>query len=372
MKRIILPSDTMSKWSKLEKKVTRDSVMDVFFTLNYVFYTSSRIYIHNDVITYRYKQYKLCLTNNYTLILKERRTYSFEFSIKLGGLILPPIEIDVHILREAIQKINILLGTDWFNKMDNYENYKYIPCHFFYRRVILQLIWTKKITNPKMLMETLSTLLGIQNITWKRVRNFLNSGAVILSWLPNIDKYVNNPNTFIDKLLLNADKYKHLTDYLNNISKLGIKSNIAKWSISRFELEREKIESAILEKEIKAKSEELIFSDDFNKFLPESINCHFINSEQKVFIEASLMRNCLYTNYCRSILMKNYFAISVDDNVYGRATVGIVATSNGCSLDQIKGPRNTAPKEGLEQIMLKWIAYNQHLLTEIHRQPYVE
>ena len=199
--------------------------------------------------------------------------------------------------------------------------------------------------------------------------------------LKYIDEWVENPNLFIDKITLTDDNViNHLheyRDYLYQIVSLQIKSNVAKWSIKRMLEEHSKLSNILMGLEIDKKDDKLIFSDIYNKYLPENIRCRFINTEKLCFMEGSSMNNCIYTNYWGAISSLRYIAVSIDDRTYGRATLGISCRQGADKylvfyVDQIRGIRNGACDKELSEIMYKWVDDNQEILKEIKEKKITE
>ena len=328
---------------------------------------------NDNYIRYYDGKYKVLFGKNLTPFLKPIKTSSFCFNKKTKKLY--SVNITFCTIPEVITNINKILNIDWFNSLNNYSTYNSISKTVFYRKSILERIWSRRITNPEDLIKFYTKyILKLKNISWKSIRLLLNKLPSFSHWylLNSIDSYVNNPNLFINKLVntLSLENYQYsteYTDYLYQIAVLKIKSNIAYWSLNRFLEEHNKLSNKLLELEISDKKDLLIFSSIYNSYLPSNIKCNFINTEKLCFLESKEMNHCIYSNYWNHIYTKNYIAISIKDKE--RATVGIryVKDDNNLVfyLDQIRGRNNIQCSEYLRNTMNDWILNNQTVLRAI-------
>lgn len=383
--KVILENDNMAMYADLKEKLKTDANLRMRCLNRGLEFTQRFITYNDDKIRYYHAYYRLFFSKNLTPYLRPLKSASFSFDkrtkkITTFNTILSTVSTD------TIDKINEILGVEWFSNLNNYKNYENISKYKFYNKTILSLVWGKKITNPEDLIKAYSKrILQLKNISWSRVRKFLNRNDHYFFGefenLKYIDEWVENPNLFIDKITLTDDNViNHLheyRDYLYQIVALQIKSNVSKWSIKRMLEEHSKLSNILMGLEIDKKDDKLIFSDIYNKYLPENIRCRFINTEKLCFMEGSSMNNCIYTNYWGAISSLRYIAVSIDDRTYGRATLGISCRQGADNnlvfyVDQIRGIRNCACDKELSEIMYKWVDDNQEILREIKEKKIVE
>lgn len=376
--KIILPNDTMSQYVALKEKLKNDPNARLRILECGHEFVQAFIAYNDEKIRYYYAIYRIYFSRNMMPYLKAVKSMSFSFCRKTRKITTINLCLQ-NISDKIIDIINNLLKVEWFSNINKCKNYEHIPRSLFYGKLMLSLIWGKKITNPEDLIKNYSSrVLQLKNITWTRVRNFFNERRYFFFKenrnLILIDKWVENPNLFIDKILaFDKSDFTHLDeyrDYLHQIAALQIQSNVAKWSINRMLNEHNKLSTVLMGVEIDNKDNKPIFSDEYNSYLPKDIRCRFINTEKLCFFEGSSMNNCIYTNYWLLISTLRYYAISIDDKKYGRATLGIShrRSLNGeliFEVDQIRGIRNGPCNEELVQIMNQWVQANQKLFKQI-------
>ena len=379
--KVILENDNMTMYADFKEKIKTDANLCMRCLDSKLEFTQRFIAYNDDKIRYYHANYRLFLSKNLTPYLKPFKSVSFSFDKRTKKITTYNMILST-VLTDTIDKINEILGVEWFSNLSEYKNYENVSKCIFYNKTILSLVWGKKITNPEDLIKIYSKrILQLKNISWSRVRNFLNQNNHYFFGefynLKYIDEWVENPNLFIDKITLTDDNViRHLDeyrDYLYQIVALQIKSNVAKWSLKRMLEEHSKLSNILMGLEIDKKDDKLIFSDIYNKYLPENIRCRFINTEKLCFMEGSSMSNCIYTNYWGVISSLRYIAVSIDDKTYGRATLGISFRQGSDNklvfyVDQIKGIRNSECNEELSKIMYKWVDNNQETLREIKKK----
>lgn len=371
----ILLGDNMQEYQKLKEDIADNPLLRLKYMVEGKYFHQEFIVNNDNEIRYYRADYNLTFSSSVVPYLKKIRSGSFSFN-KITNKV-QFVRLDSHEMKKAIKKVNEFLGTEWFSNYTNYGNYRGIQESLFYTKTILEKVWGKKITNPEDLIKFYSkNNLQLKNISWKNLRDFLNkycSGYVVqqLPFIRLADIWVNNPDLFISKINIlkttNPTKVGDYRDYVYQIASLKIKSNVALWSDKRFDEEHTKLSLKLMELELNNKDATLIFSDLFNSYLPKELNCKFINNEQDCFKEGKLMHNCIYTNYWNRIKSLKYFAISIDDKVYGRATAGIYLsrTNKSFEIEQIKGKRNTVCSTELYNLISKWLAENQDLFKQI-------
>lgn len=384
--KIVMGGDTMSQYVTFKETLNNNATTRLK-CLNHTYpsrYVQCFIAYDDNKIRYYHARYAVYFSKNLVPYLKMVESSSFSFDKQAKKMTTNNITL-ANAPSEIIDTINELLGVEWFSTFTKGANYCNISKNNFYNKTILSLVWGKKITNPEDLIKIYTKrILQVKNITWTRIRKLLNKGYHPLigdkRLLRAVDEWVNDPNLFIDKVVsLDRNEAEYLSDYLvyvKQIAALQIKSNVAKWSLKRMLNEHNKLSNVLMELEIDEKDDEPIFSDVYNTYLPKNIRCRFINTEKLCFIEGSSMHNCIYTNYWGAIGSLNYLAISIDDKVYGRATLGIrynrvinrrnpKIKKRAFYIDQIRGIRNTKCNEDLENIMREWVDNNQDLLNKI-------
>lgn len=374
--KIILEGDTMESYSKLKEEIITNPNVGIKYFHHGGEFVQEFIVDSDDEIRYYHASYNICFTSKFKPYLIQKNSQSFSFNKKTKKL--KSVNCNFLHLVEIIKKINIILNVEWFNNFNLSPTYNSIELYVFYKKIIIEKVWGKVITNPEDLIKFyMKYCLHIKNISWKKIREFLkkSNGIYFENYiLKYIDELVINPNNFIDKLIyISKNNREYLNDYreyIIQIAALQIKSNVGKWSLQRFLDEHNKTSLLLMDKDIQNKSNEPIFSNDFNLKLPQNINCRFINDEQLCFKESSVMHNCIYVNYWNRIKQLEYFAISVDDKKYGRATVGISYRKDSNSqlifyVDQIRGKRNSKSDDELINIINEWIDDNQNIFHEI-------
>ena len=377
--KIILSGDNMSEYSDFKEKIKIDANLRVRSISRRFEFIQRFIAYDDEKVRYYHAIYDVFLSENFIPYLKAQRVKSFSFNKKTKKIQTYNMPLS-NITSDMISVINKILGVEWFTNLKKSENYKNISFNKFYNKTILSLVWGKKITNPEDLIKAYSKkILRLKNISWTRVRKFLNMNDHYF-WdefdnLKYIDKWVINPNLFIDKItsIPTHEMNKHLhdyRDYLYQITALQIRSNVAKWSLKRMLEEHSKLSNVLMGLEIDKKDNKLIFSDIYNRYLPKNIRCRFINNEKLCFMEGTKMKNCIYTNYWDIISNLRYIAVSIDDKVYGRATLGISYRQGSDNnlvfyVDQIRGFMNRECDKELANIMHDWVSNNQELLKKI-------
>ncbi len=377
--KIILSGDNMSEYLDFKEKIKTDANLRVRSISRHFEFIQRFIAYDDEKVRYYHAIYNVFLSENFIPYLKTNRVKSFSFNKKTKKIQTYNMPLS-SITSDMISVINKILGVEWFTNLKKSENYKNISFNKFYNKTILSLVWGKKITNPEDLIKAYSKkILRLKNISWTRVRKFLNMNDHYF-WdefdnLKYIDKWVINPNLFIDKItsIPTHEMNKHLhdyRDYLYQITALQIRSNVAKWSLKRMLEEHSKLSNVLMGLEIDKKDNKLIFSDIYNRYLPKNIRCRFINNEKLCFMEGTKMKNCIYTNYWDVISNLRYIAVSIDDKVYGRATLGISYRQGSDNnlvfyVDQIRGFMNRECDKELANIMHDWVSNNQELLKKI-------
>lgn len=379
MEEKILLDDNMSQYEEFKREYSKRPSKWLKYMQSGVEYKQEFI-INNDTCVRYYKAiYSLKFSFNGTPFLTKKNCHCLKFDKKSNKLSLFNFD-GIKNYPRLISFINQVLKVEWFDKMFTSESYSGINKQIFFNKTILEKIWSKKITNPKdLLIFYCKRMLSVKNISWNIIRQWLQLGGQ--HYMINrtrlikiIDTWVNNPNLFITKIVT-LEKNGELTnmfledvnDYLFQLIATQTHSNIAYWSMKRFTEEHSKLTAKIMEDELAEKNKELLYSDEYNQYLPKNINCSFINSEYKCFQEGNFMHHCLYTNYWGNIKALRYIAISVNDEYYGRATVGIWfnLSKQDFRLDQIRGIRNSQCNNELIEIMKKWINDNQEILLEM-------
>lgn len=376
--KITLQGDTMAQYEELKESLKNDPIARIKCLNNGFSFVQKFIAYNDEKVRYYSATYRLYFSKSLNPYLRAINSSSFSFNKQTKKITSTNVSLS-NISFRTIEIINQLLDTEWFSNIRKSENYNKIPIHIFCNKTILEHIWGKKVTNPEDLIKIYSKrILQLKNITWSRVRKSLNTDFYFFReffLLKIIDEYVDNPNLLIDKITSfnSDDEFTHLNDYRDyfyQIASLKIKSNVSKWSIRRLLEEHDKLSMQLMELEINQKDDKLIFNDIYNKYLPKNIRCRFINTERLCFSEGKSMSNCIYTNYWNSIRNLTYFAVSIDDNIYGRATLGITYRKTRDNelvfyVDQIRGPHNENCSEDLSKIMNEWVSNNQDVLIEL-------
>lgn len=367
--------DNMAEYKSLKERIDTDPTLKMKCIKASKLFKQEFIADSDEKIRYYRATYTMYFSTNFKPYLKKNSDCYVSFNKKTKKLTV--VRTSLYGLSKVVRDISELLRMEWFNQFHLEESYKGFPVHMMYSESILEKVWSGEITNPEELVKAYMANIKIKNISWSRTKKFIQFYPHIYigslsTILHIIDSFVINPDLFIDKVTHISKPFQGFSDYwdyLTQIAALGIKSNVAYWSEKRFIEEHNKLSMRLMEFELKDKDNTPLFSSSFNKRLPKEINCKFINNELDCFAEGQFMHNCIYTNYWEHIKTLKYFAISINDKVFGRALVGITAFNDGVGvkyiLEQIKGPRNTPCSKDLEKIISKWIYDNQEVFNEI-------
>ena len=127
-----------------------------------------------------------------------------------------------------------------------------------------------------------------------------------------------------------------------------------RWSEKRMYQEHENATFELMKLEADNLSEEEIIWSEFN--LPS--NFELLDSQKRIFLEGSLMRHCVYTNYWNNIKSGRYLAFHVKLN-NENATLGVNLTNNKMVFNQVYLYRNQPVSPEMRQLCLDFIESNK-------------
>ena len=149
-----------------------------------------------------------------------------------------------------------------------------------------------------------------------------------------------------EKLNLMSDLYSDAIIFKKKIN--------ARWSLNRMRDEHEKNIKAMLPLLKDGVSSLPILQQDTNGLFDgyASIKGRLLNSEKDVYEEAICQKNCLYTHYCKAIMFRQYFALSITRPE--RLTVGIRFHGEDLIIDQMLKAHNLNIDPATEHLLLEW------------------
>lgn len=195
-------------------------------------------------------------------------------------------------------------------------------------------ILSKKITNPTDLCRKLISVNRLKGMSPEILRKIIKNDVYSKSAILSLKDII----TSLDDLL-DHDHHGALRDISRQAQALGKKINL-RWSSRRMDEEHNLLTEELMKSEISMMEDEIVdYWGDIE--LPE--NYELITSKRRAFMEGSMMKHCIYTNYWPNIRRGEYLALAYRGEP--RLTVGFyVATNRDGSryfeFDQMSSYRN--------------------------------
>jgi len=136
-----------------------------------------------------------------------------------------------------------------------------------------------------------------------------------------------------------------------------------RWSEKRMKQEHEDATFELMKLQADNLSDDKIIWTEFN--LPS--NFDILNSEKRTFLEGSLMRHCVYTNYWYSIKTGRYLAFNVKLN-NENATLGVELIQGKITFNQVYRYRNQPVSPEMRQLCLDFVESNKDIEVKIVNQ----
>lgn len=170
---------------------------------------------------------------------------------------------------------------------------------------------------------------------------------------PKLDKY-NNP--------IKIEHNNIVRDLREQYAILDKKIDF-RWSEKRMHQEHENSTFELMKLQADNLSDDKIIWSEFN--LPS--NFEILDSQKRTFLEGSLMRHCVYTNYWYSIKTGRYLAFHVKLN-NENATLGVVLTQGKMAFNQVYLYRNQPVSPEMRQLCLDFVESNKDIEVKIINQ----
>jgi hypothetical protein len=337
-------------------------------TYNYV---SSNIKIENEHIYYSHILYNIKKGKNNNFYLKAEK--------KSGITIDPKGKLQVWFGSSLAQIFGSIsnLTTDYLNYLTDYTpsvQFKQFRISFFTNTIVSK-IATGKITSDLQLIEAWLKNKRIK-MTPKVLLNMLSAayGKYAFEFLFDDYKlgrmlsYVDNPDAFANMVIESTkqevkDSYtsSHLYPYqtirmdmIEQAEILGKKLNY-KWSYNRMKEEHTKWTEELLGYEVKYLDESTQVEQPWHKYFHEFADgdTQLVSTTKEIYMEASLMKHCLYTGYKDKILSGHVLCYhttkgGVDGTLTLYITTNYGSTKPCIQLMQFFGIRNESMPRHIE------------------------
>lgn len=295
-------------------------------------------YVESDIIKtdtgcihYCMNQYMIKKGKKYYKKLKSRKGFTLDEKGKLKIWYGSDISNNPHFFN-VLKPLNI----DWFTDSKNAN-----VLWSFMTKTLFEKILNGKITNPIDYLKgylKLSRIDASPKLLYDLLRqegttkaNFLH-GAVVAK---DVNHYI--------EYCQSADKFSHMSDFIDQARILERKIDF-KWSIKRMNDEHNNWSEEIMKVEMDIVEDippRLNQYEVVSPYIPDSFKP--LDTKKKVFVEASMMKHCLYTNYWASIDSGFYLAYHIDCGGES-ATLGLHISEMGkgdkIQFNQMNGKRN--------------------------------
>ena len=229
---------------------------------------------------------------------------------------------------------------------------------------ILKAILTSEVYSEESLYKFIAKKIIREDIPWRLLKEY-NNAYVDISIYDLKDITTNVPEAMRTIMETHKSSDWGLRSLYHDVFKsaimLGEKIN-PKWSIKRLQEEHKRQIREITLAEIDAKDNIDLYE---GYEYPYCKHITMLRTERDVFMEASEMHHCIYSNYWSRIKDYRYMAFSI--NLSGeRATMGVAVDNYGqLYLDQIQGPYNRRVSQILQGICEAYIEEHKHVFTDI-------
>ena len=318
-------------------------------------YSSGNVLIREDgTIHYSYSVYKVKRAKKF--FLKKDSQYGFtvdpkgKMKVWFGGKLLT-----IPHLYNVLER----LGKEWVKS-------EYLP---FITPSIMGKIIAGKITNPHDLFMSILKMYRIKNASSSRLRQAVESNVISKFSLLQGIAVAKNLDHYLD-FLINNKATLHNTlhsDLMQQALVLERKIDF-NWSINRIAEEHKKWTAEIMDLETDSMDKEpLEWLNQFKRLSTGSYT--LLDNEHAVYKEGKLMQHCVYTNYWRNVVDKQYVVFHVNNGSEYGLTLGLTYDKkNGLQFNQLHGRFNNAPSHEEMTYVKRWLEHINPLTKPIENE----